>query len=181
MGSRPPPSAAPPIPGKDPQQAQFNTLRSQVETLTRTVQLQQQQIDRQAKEYERLHSQLDRVQEDVRQLPPVDRVSAAGFASKKLRDAELIPAPCEEDGRYDKAGCRDRESGCHAFDIGGQYRLMFNAANFDFHDATISNSQDTQNFFNQRFRARQSTRPRPSRKVHPTGKNTHRYRKDSKR
>ncbi|RMG33500.1 MAG: hypothetical protein D6725_15530 [Planctomycetota bacterium] len=38
------------------------------------------------------------------------------------------------------------------FDIGGQYRVMFNAANFDFHEAVIGAGQPSQSFFNQRFR-----------------------------
>lgn len=37
-------------------------------------------------------------------------------------------------------------------DIGAQYRLMYNASNFDFHPATISDNQAAQTFFNQRFR-----------------------------
>lgn len=36
--------------------------------------------------------------------------------------------------------------------IGGQYRVMFNAANFGFHPAIISDTQKSQTFFNQRFR-----------------------------
>lgn len=36
--------------------------------------------------------------------------------------------------------------------IGGQYRVMFNAANFSFHSPAITDSQRSQTFFNQRFR-----------------------------
>lgn len=37
-------------------------------------------------------------------------------------------------------------------DVGGQYRVMFNSANFGFHPETLSDDQPSQNFFNQRFR-----------------------------
>ncbi len=36
--------------------------------------------------------------------------------------------------------------------IGGQYRLMFNASNFDFHPPFLTDEQPSQTFFNQRFR-----------------------------
>ena len=36
--------------------------------------------------------------------------------------------------------------------IGGQYRVMYNASNFDYHSVTLDNNQQSQTFFNQRFR-----------------------------
>jgi len=38
------------------------------------------------------------------------------------------------------------------FRIGGQYRLMFNSANFGFHEPTVTDAQQSETFFNQRFR-----------------------------
>lgn len=44
-------------------------------------------------------------------------------------------------------------SACYPeYSLGGQYRLMFNGANFDFHEAVISDHQPSQTFFNQRLR-----------------------------
>lgn len=37
-------------------------------------------------------------------------------------------------------------------DIGGQYRIMGNSANFEWHPETIGSDEDTHSFFNQRFR-----------------------------
>ena len=35
------------------------------------------------------------------------------------------------------------------YTIGGQYRLMYNSANFDFHQPQLSDAQDSGTFFNQ--------------------------------
>jgi hypothetical protein len=43
--------------------------------------------------------------------------------------------------------------------LGGQYRVMFNGSNFDWHASSISGDQGTQRFFNQRFRTWLSISP----------------------
>lgn len=43
--------------------------------------------------------------------------------------------------------------------IGGQYRLMFNASNFDFHPTFLTDEQRSRTFFNQRFRTWLTVKP----------------------
>jgi len=53
-------------------------------------------------------------------------------------------------GTATPAGNRGRDPSW--IDIGGQYRVMYNASNFGFHPATLDDAQRSQTFFNQRFR-----------------------------
>jgi hypothetical protein len=151
------PGAVPPIPGNGAQQSQFDVLRTQIENLTHTVESQQETIERQTVDYEQLREDLGQVQSQVRRLPPVASGGRMRLASDALLDDELIPEPYVEDGYYDdKPVYGDCECDGLRVDIGGQYRVVFDAANFDFHllppPQVATDSQETQNVFLQRFR-----------------------------
>lgn len=70
--------------------------------------------------------------------------------------ADLLPPPAEpqveQPDRTNALGQPTERPQPPPYAIGGQYRVMFNAANFDFHPTDITDVQKSQTFFNQRFR-----------------------------
>lgn len=130
-------------------------LRRQLEEVTDLVHRQQARIDRQAVELERLQQQ--RASDGkpwtpqgemgpggpdlVGAMPPSDIVEDPENGSSCPSCADRPPCDCPDSGRRPLQ-----------VRLGGQYRVMFNSANFGFHQATISDDQPSQTFFNQRFR-----------------------------
>lgn len=105
--------------------------------LQRRLELQQQQLWEQAARLE----QLERTAaEPIPAGPPAtDESIRWDDWDPEAGSAIVAPGECP--------------SACYPeFLLGGQYRLMFNAANFDFHEAVITDHQPSQSFFNQRLR-----------------------------
>ena len=130
-----------------PQDEGNSQLQRDVEQLTRMLQAQQQQMDRQADRLERLQRELN----DTRQAP-------SGTLAMPV-SGRLADDPAAGGGNGAPVETYYDDPNRPWIDIGGQYRLMFNSSNFGFHPATISNAQDTQTFFNQRFRTWLTVRP----------------------
>lgn len=70
--------------------------------------------------------------------------------------ADLLPPPAEPQVKHaersDAPGLPTERPQPPPYAIGGQYRVMFNAANFAFHPPDVTDAQKSQTFFNQRFR-----------------------------
>ncbi|WP_460167216.1 hypothetical protein [Thermostilla marina] len=73
------------------------------------------------------------------------------------------PTPIEAEAGVEFAKpivvCPEVEGNVAPVIIGGQYRLMFNASNYDWHSEELSDDQRSQTFFNQRFRTWLTVRP----------------------
>lgn len=116
------------------------------------LQHQQQQLHQQATRIEQLESQF--------QISPARAKEASLIPSEfATGSGQITPLSfgCDSNGSCSDCKCQSYSGccGCRCyplFILGGQYRIMFNGANFDFHDATITDDQRSQSFFNQRFR-----------------------------
>ncbi len=105
------------------------------------------------------YTQMNRQAAEIQRIPPVSASTPAmsisnttEFVEPGAACGECAPPcgtcePCHSCGSCSGCGCDPLW-----WDIGGQYRLMFNHANFGWHSPTISDNQPTQTFFNQRFR-----------------------------
>ena len=135
------PDAPDPLDGADA------ALRLQIAELIAKLDAQQRQIDDQAAEYQELRQQVEGVGTDVQSQAPVDACPA-----------------CRHDDCHGEScstpGCNGGASNPSPLvEIGGQYRLMGDASNFDFDALSISDDQPSETFFNQRFRTWLTVRP----------------------
>jgi hypothetical protein len=108
-------------------------LRRQLDETNRKLQEQQTLLDQQAARFDALERQIAGPGE-------------AGLAPEVPSDGTGLTLP---------AATWQPGSACDCYPlltIGGQYRVMFDSADFDFQQATISHHQPTSTFFNQRFR-----------------------------
>jgi len=117
------------------------------------IQQQQQQLHQQATRMELLESQF---QCPIPTASSTDASLIPSHFSAANSQVAALSYECDSTAGLDCncascSGCSCRS--CYPlYTLGGQYRVMFNGANFDFHDATISDDQRSQSFFNQRFR-----------------------------
>jgi hypothetical protein len=128
-------------------EAELMVLRQQLDETTRTVREQRTLLEQQAARFDALERQLPVAAEDS----PRPQV-ASDHASLTMPADILQP-----------------DSTCDCFPlltIGGQYRLMFNSSNYDFHQTSISHQQETATFL-ELLAAHQP--PWPKRRERPGG------------
>ena len=134
-------------------------MRREVDGMAKLLRAQQLQLEQQAR-------QLDTMQQSMAAEPLRDRSASvqglpAAYSTFSSTSNSLYP-------ESDCGGCQKCESctgvasACEEepwVDLGGQYRVMYNASNFGWHPATLDNNQTSQTFFNQRFRTWLTIRP----------------------
>ncbi len=136
-----------------PNRADVGSLNHELDEVTRRLHAQQNQIEQQALQIEQMQRQWA-----AEQAPqPSAHVQSILTGYDTTQEALSSCSSCQPEspcGNCDVCDACDVHCGDPdpLIDIGGQYRLMFNTSNFDFHDSTISDTQDSQTFFNQRFR-----------------------------
>lgn len=142
---------------------EVTALRRDFDEVARLLRAQQEQIEQQSLRLEQLQRELAtrpafEPPTQVQGIPaayPGIRATASSFSAASLA-SEPSYIDCGPCNPCDTPCGRPCDTGrCDPgprFDIGGQYRLMYNASNFDFHEATITDAQESQTFFNQRFR-----------------------------
>jgi hypothetical protein len=152
----PPEMTSGPTPANDPRADEIAGLRQQVEQMQRRLEGQQAQLDQQATQFQQLGAQRPAVPEN--HSAPANPPTAPVVA-----DAPVAPdtPPCTADptpagtippgivlpfGASPAGSCYPRAI------VGGQYRLMYNAANYDYHPQSISDNQPSQAFANERLR-----------------------------
>ena len=122
-------------------------LRRELTDMTQALRKQQTQI-------EQLQNDLaaNRPEPGAMGIHRVPPVTSTDPVTQQSYQEEVIPAA------YRRVSARHG----HAvpwIDIGGQYRVMYNASNFAFHPTTINDTQASRTFFNQRFRTWLTIRP----------------------
>ena len=140
-----------------------DSLRQELRQVSQLLQGQQARLDEQTRRMEQLERELAASREladrsAVQPIPPVLPESSSArlvLASETLGLAppsvDCIPGvPC--DGQCESCLGSLRDPCGPKIRFGGQYRVMFNASNFGFHDVSITDSQEDRTFFNQRFR-----------------------------
>lgn len=110
------------------------------------VEAQQRQLQEQA-------ARLEQLEHDVRE-PTYDPASdmPASNPTDFFSPPNNMPRSCPESTLGFSPPNRGDRSPYPTIAVGGQYRMMFNGANFNFHDQVITDDQRSQSFFNQRFR-----------------------------
>jgi hypothetical protein len=147
-----PPAAttAAPITAGDPRTDDITSLRQQVEQMQQRLQTQQAQLDQQAIQFQQLGAQ----------RPAVPQCQPAP-ASPTETPVAVDPPPCTADptpagsvppGIVLPFGGSAADSCYPRAIIGGQYRMMFSAANYDYHPEFINSSGTSQAFINERLR-----------------------------
>ncbi len=129
--------------------------RQEFDELTRRLQVQQEQLERQAAQLGQLQHELEANRQPMPRgnARQVSLGTPAIPVSRIYQDDQPAPAnPYPTPTYY-------QESDTPWIDIGGQYRVMMNAANFGFHPATITDDQRSSTFFNQRFRTWLTVQP----------------------
>ena len=130
-------------------------LREELGQVTRLLQAQQVELQRHSARVEQLEREL------VGRQPPADslrfQLAPTTPGNSSIQPAATSWLTQQPDSLADCDACVPRAIGGldpHGplFKIGGQYRVMFNASNFDFHPATLNDAQEDGTFFNQRFR-----------------------------
>ena len=144
----PPPAPGPMVVG-GPSADDLAGLRQQIDEMQRRLQAQQAQLDQQAVQFQQLTAQPSAVSENpsapgALTAPPV----AAGTPSPT---ADPTPAGTFPSGIVlPSFGSGDS---CYPrVIVGGQYRMMFNGANFDYHPVSITDNQPSQSYANERLR-----------------------------
>ena len=147
----------------DRPQEDVSFLRREYHELTDLLRAQQEQINRQAARFEQLQDKIEAARKsrppaNVQRVPPGSAATPARLVSRVYEGDP--PNQIGTDGEpLDVYPADGYEPEPVWIDVGGQYRLMFNSANFSFHPLTLDNSQQSQTFFNQRFRTWLTVRP----------------------
>jgi len=155
--SRDAPSAAP------VQSPDLANVHSELRRMSRLLEHQQKLIDRQSGQIEFLERRSnDESSVSADSTPPspvpppsVNRIPSC--ESDRIRETsphQEAPQGPQQSG-IDPLVSQERQ----LWSLGGQYRVMFNASNYDFHQMQISDDQKGGTFFNQRFRTWVSITP----------------------
>lgn len=149
------------------------SLRSELDELSGLLRAQQRQIELQARQLGQMQRVLASEQAQdpstpFRSIPTQYSATGATPSSFSAANVSSSPKPhCGDCQPYDDCQACGSCAGCVSgvgaadpwIDVGGQYRIMYNASNFGFHPATLNNAQQSQTFFNQRFRTWLEIRP----------------------
>jgi hypothetical protein len=143
----------------DPGTDDIAGLRRQVDEMLRRLQAQQAQLDQQATQFRQLEAQPPAVPQNppAPANPPAMAVAPSGLPAAPIA---ADPPPCRADptpagippGIVFPFRGPDADSCYPRAIVGGQYRLMFNAANYDYHPVSVSDDQLQQGFINERLR-----------------------------
>jgi hypothetical protein len=124
------------------------SLRWQVETMQQRLQSQQVQLDQQAVQFQQLEAQRTTVptNESAQVSPPGVQAAPDSPMHESADPSVTTPPGIVFPFSRSAEGCYPRAI------LGGQYRMMFNAANYDYHPQSITDNQQSQAFINQRLR-----------------------------
>ncbi|RMF90179.1 MAG: hypothetical protein D6741_17140 [Planctomycetota bacterium] len=114
------------------------------ERVLKTLQAQQAKIAEQERRIRRLEAALNG------SIVPTQAMQPSPLPAEEEENLELLEPVVV---------CPQPDGNVSPVTIGGQYRLMFNASNYDWHAEELSDDQRSQTFFNQRFRTWLTVRP----------------------
>jgi hypothetical protein len=124
-------------------------LRQQVEQMQQLLHAQQAQLDQQAIQFQQLTAQrpaLAEIPPAPAGLPPGPVADTPRWTADPTPAGTIPPGIVLPPGGWPDGSCYPR------IIIGGQYRVMFNAANYEYHPVSISDNQPSQAFINERLR-----------------------------
>jgi hypothetical protein len=150
-GQVPPPEiVSSPVAANDSPAGEIAGLRQQVEQMQQRLQSQQTQLDQQALQFQQLQARPPTGPEN--QPAPVNPAVAPVAADAPPCTADPTPAGTVPPGIVLPFGASAAGSCYPRVIVGGQYRMMFNAANYDYHPVFITDNQPSQAFINERLR-----------------------------
>ncbi len=131
-------------------------LRQQIEEMQRRLQAQQAQLDQQAIQFHQLEARPPAVPPNP-SAPANPPATAGAPAAPVAADpppctADPTPAGANPPGIVFPFRGPDADSCYPRAILGGQYRMMFSGANYDYHPVSIGDDQVSQGFINERLR-----------------------------
>ena len=144
----------PPVAG-DPRADDIAAFRQQIEQMQQRLQAQQAQLDQQAIQFQQLQAQPPAA--PATQPPPASppqRRLRPRLRRRRRQPVPLIrrrPAPSRRESFFLSAERRPARAYPRAI-VGGQYRMMYSAADYNYHPVSISDNQPSQAFINERLR-----------------------------